>query len=132
MLTVSIYSYVSDEGIIIGAGEQVMWLLFVFAGIMLSLFFISSSAFASYIVTLPNMTPMRALRSARKMVRFRRWSIIRKVAFLPIVMFICMVVIFLPLVFFAPVLAEILFVVAGLILLLLAHSYMYVLYRELL
>ncbi len=132
LIVLFIYGIVTSGGIAVGVIEQVSWLLVLVLGLSASVYFVSSSLFASYIVTLPGMTPLAALRSARKLVRYRRWSVIRKVLFLPVVILISLVVIFFPLVLFAPVLAEILFLVAGLGLVLLTHSYMYVLYRALL
>ncbi|HVX58528.1 MAG TPA: hypothetical protein VG964_02215, partial [Candidatus Saccharimonadales bacterium] len=38
-----------------------------------SIYMISASIFAVYIVTLPDMKPRDALRSAKKLVRYRRW-----------------------------------------------------------
>ncbi len=46
---------------------------------MLTLIYVKSSLFALYIVTLPDMTPMKALRSARELARYRRWTVLRKI-----------------------------------------------------
>src|SRR5690606_28518012 len=63
LLGSSLYSLVTTNGIAVHAIEQTAWLL-LFGGLsLLSLYMLSSSLFALYIVTLPNMTPMKALRS---------------------------------------------------------------------
>ncbi len=132
LLVLTIYSVVSANNIAFGAGEQIFWFTLMLIGTAVSVYWLCSSLFASYIVTLPNTSPMVALRSARKLVKYRRWTIIRRLLFLPFVLMIFLLVVFLPLVFFAPVLAEVAFLVVSLACLFVAHAYMFVLYRELL
>lgn len=132
LLVLTIYSVVSANNIAFGAAEQIFWFVLMLTGMAVSVYWLCSSVFASYIVTLPNTSPMIALRSARKLVKYRRWTIIRRLLFLPFVLMIFLLVVFLPLVFFAPVLAEVAFLVASLAGLFVAHAYVYVLYRELL
>lgn len=132
IVTFSVVSLVSSESIAVGNVEIGVWFVFLTMGVLLSLYFMSAGLFASYIVTLPNMRPMRALRAARTLVRFRRFTIIRKIIFFPVAFLFILLVIFLPLVLIAPIVAELLFAGIVLVALLLWHSYMYVLYRELL
>lgn len=132
LLGISIYGIVISNGIAVGAFEQILWLIILFGLLAVSVYLTSSSLFASYIVTLPGMTPMKALRSARKLVRFRRFSLIRKILFLPVIIGLVMALIFLPLVLLATAFAEVLFLVFMLVLLLIGHAYFYLLYRELL
>ncbi|MFZ1323921.1 MAG: hypothetical protein WAQ57_02040 [Candidatus Saccharimonadales bacterium] len=132
LVGILVYSLVAGGGLAVGAAEQVLWLSVLIGSILVSGYFISSSLFASYIVTLPNMTPLLSLRSAKKLVRYRRLSVLRKVLFLPIFVLLCFIIIFLPLVILVPVLAEILFAILSFSLILLGHTYFYVLYRELL
>jgi phosphatidylglycerophosphate synthase len=78
------------------------------------------------------MTPMKALRSARELVMHRRWEVLRKLIFLPIALIIIATIIMIPLLLIAtPVAVWIFFImtVAGLVVI---HSYVYALYRELL
>lgn len=112
--------------------EQVLWVALLSCFGLLSLYMVSSSLFALYIVTLPNVTPMQALRSARDLVRFRRWSVMRKVLFLPVMLIILAAIIVIPLIFISPPIAEWTFYVLSLLALVVAHSYGYNLYRELL
>ncbi len=63
-----------------------------------SLYMICSSIFALYIVTLPDMTPMKALRSARELVRYRRFTILRKLLFLPLGLLILAALVMIPLI----------------------------------
>lgn len=132
LIGTTIYGVVTAGGIAVNALEQVLWLAFLVIMMGVSAYLLSSSILASYIVTLPGMTPMKALRSARKLVKLRRFMIIRKALFFPFAVFVFMALLFLPLVLYATVLAEITFLIFALLLVLITHAYFYVLYRELL
>ncbi len=94
-------------------------------------YMLSSSLFAIYIVTLPEMTPLKALRSARNLVKGRRWSIVRKVIFLPFALLIGGALIMLPIILIATPLARWIFFILSTFIILAVHSYMYTIYREL-
>jgi hypothetical protein len=93
---------------------------------------LASSLFALYIVTLPGMTPIRALRSARGLVRYRRWTVIRKILWLPLLLLLVAAVIMLPIIIWLTAVAQWVFFILSMFALLAVHSYMYALYRELL
>ncbi len=97
-----------------------------------SIYMISSSIFALYIVTLPDMQPRQALRSAKKLVSFRRLKIIRRLLFLPIFILLAMAMIMLPLILFIHILVVPVFYLISIIMILLIHTYLYSLYRGLL
>lgn len=132
LISTSLFSIVTSNGIAVGAVEQIAWFVVLLLGAGLSLFWLSSSIFALYIVTLPNTGPMVALRSARKLVKYRRWLIIRRLLFLPITIILFVLLVFFPLVLVAPLAAELLFMFLSLLGLFLLHGYVYALYRELL
>ena len=128
----AIYNIVGTYGIAVTGPEKFLWgFLFVVLACV-SFYMICSSLFALYIVTLPDMTPMQALRSARKLVRYRRLSVFRKLLFLPVAAGIIILVAMLPIVLLLPVIAPWAFFVIGAIGLMVAHAYLYTLYRELL
>lgn len=112
--------------------EQLLFGVILLGLAAISIYMLCSSLFALYIAALPGMTPMKALRSARGLVRYRRWSIIRKLLFLPIILFIVGALIMLPFILFAAVLAQWVFFVLTMIGLAAIQAYMYTLYRELL
>ncbi len=112
--------------------EQVLWSVLCFLLAVLSIYLVSSSVFALYVSTLPDMTPMKALRSTRELVRYRRWEILRKVLFLPVVLLLVGAVILVPIILFLTPLAEGVFFVLSMTALAVGHSYVYSLYRELL
>jgi hypothetical protein len=99
---------------------------------LLTAYMFSSSIFALYIVTLPDMTPMKALRSARQLVLNRRWSIVRKLLFIPFAFILLGALVVIPSIIFLPGFAELIFFVLTVIALALLHGYLYNLYRSLL
>lgn len=127
-----LYSIVFGSGLAVTAIEKGLWALLLFIMAILSLYMVTSSVFALYIVTLPGVKPMQALKSARDLVRHRRWEIMRKVLFLPFALLLLAVLIIIPVIFLSPVVAEWLFLVLSMAALAVGHSYMYHLYRELL
>jgi hypothetical protein len=132
LIGANLYSTVTSNGIAVYAAEKAGWII-IYAGLALwSVYMITSSVFALYIVTLPNMTPMKALKSARELVRFRRWSVMRRVIFLPVILLICSAIIMLPIIIFITPLAEWVFFLLTMIGIVAVHAYMYTLYRELL
>jgi hypothetical protein len=87
---------------------------------------------ALYIVTLPDMTPMQALKAARALVRYRRWVVLRKVLFLPLALLLIGALIVIPFALYVTPVAPLVFFVLTIIALAVLHSYMYLLYRQLL
>ncbi len=125
------YGSAQSSGLIVNGPEQIFWVSLFIVGLSTSLFFLSSSIFALYIVTLEGRAPREALKTARKLVRYRRWVIIRKLLFLPLVLLVFAGLTLIPLILFIPVLAEVLVMIFAYALLAVAHSYLYSLYREL-
>ncbi len=127
-----LYSVVFSGGLAVTFLEQLLWGILIFLLVLLTLYMVTSSVFALYIVTLPNVTPLQALRSARELVIFRRWIIMRKVLFLPFALLIIAALIVVPIIILSPALAEWVFFILSMFGLAIAHSYLYHLYRELL
>ncbi len=127
-----LYSTTVSSGVAITEVEKLLWGIISFLLILGSLYMISSSLFALYIVSLPNMTPMKALRSAKQLVARRRWSVLRKILFLPFALLIIGAILFVPMVLYLTVLAEWIFFALSMFTLVVVHAYMYTLYRELL
>ncbi len=112
--------------------EWVMWGTMLFALSVLSLYMLTSSLFALYIACLPGMQPMAALRSARQLVKYRRWMVMRRLLVLPLVLFVVSAAIMVPVIMFITPAAVWVFFTLTMLGLPLIHSYMYALYRELL
>lgn len=128
----SLYSIVVGNGIAVLPAEKLLWATFYLLLALLSLYMITSSLFAAYIVTLPNMTPLKALRSARELVRYRRWTVLRKLLGLPFVLLTAAALLMLPIIIWLTPIAEAAFFVLTMFSLLAVHAYVYTLYRELL
>ena len=128
----SLYKTVISGGIAIYLWEKAIWLL-LFVGLALwSLRMITASVFALYIATLPDMTPLRAYRSARQLVYGRRLLIWRKFLFLPAALLVLAAVIEVPFILFITPLAVWTFFIVGVVALPVVHGYLYSLYREML
>lgn len=128
----SLYSLVVTNGIAVHAGEQLLWGVVAVVLTAVSLYWLCSSLFALYIVTLPDMTPMKALRSARELVRYRRLQVLRKLLWLPLSLFVAAAVVMLPIIIWLTPLAQWVFFILSMFALVAVHTYMYTLYRELL
>lgn len=118
-------------GVISGFWSIVLALVFILLAAW-SFFMISASIFALYIVTLPDMQPRDALRSAKNLVRFRRWPILRRVIFLPLLLLVISGVVIIPLILYATPLVAPVFYGLSMLVILFVHAYLYSLYRELL
>lgn len=127
-----LYGTVMTNGIAATAAEKALWAILLILLVLLSFYLITSSIFALYVVTLPDMTPMKALRSARQLVFGRRFLVLRKVAFLPFALMVLIIILMVPILVLATAAAPAILFLLLLASLFVVHSYMYGLYRELL
>jgi hypothetical protein len=97
-----------------------------------SIYMVCSSIFAAYIVTLPDMMPRQALKSAAELVQYRRLIVIRRILFMPLFIFVVMGAIITPLILWASFIVPAVFFCLTALALLFAHTYLYSLYRSLL
>ena len=127
-----LYSLTASTGIAAHEWERIIaFAIFVGLGLW-SLRMITATIFALYIVTLPDMTPLRAYRSARQLVYGRRLLLWRKLIFLPVALLVVSTALELPLILFATPLAAWMFFVISMVALPVVHGYLYNLYREML
>lgn len=127
----AVFTTVVNNGIAATGVEVALWGTGFFVLTLISLYLITSSLFALYIVCLPNMEPMQALRSARQLVQGRRWLIMRKVLFLPFAFLVLAAVLMIPILLLATPIVGWAFFIFMAAALAVAHSYMYGLYRSL-
>ena len=126
-----LYKALISNGVAVLWQEKVATYTVVVALSFWSLKMLTSSLFAFYIVTLPGMTPLKALRSAQHLVVGRRLLIWRKLLFLPFVLLLATTLIILPfLLFLTPVVIWV-FSVLTIFWFTISHGYFYALYREL-
>ncbi len=127
-----LYAFVVNSGIAVFALEKALWGILFLLLAMLSLYMISSSLFALYIATLPDMTPMKALRSARELVRYRRWTVLRKLIYMAVMLLLISFILMLPIILAATVVAAWAFFILSMFGIVFIHAYIYTLYRDLL
>lgn len=113
------------------------WELAVATGIFLmlllwSLRLITPTIFALFIVTLPDMNPLRSIRSAKKMVYRRRLQIWRKLLGAAVISSIVIVMLLIPFVLWWSVGAPWMMFVASVVIVPIGQAYLYCLYREIL
>jgi hypothetical protein len=132
LLALFVYGVVITGGIAATGLEQGLWYI-VFGGLfVLSLYMLCSSMFALYIVTLPEMTPLKALRSARQLVFSRRLNILVKLLVLPLLILIVLAIVVIPTIYFVPIAAPWVYFAVSLFSLLFLHAYLFSMYKELL
>jgi hypothetical protein len=112
--------------------EHILWLGVFGALAAVSFYFISVTTVALYIVTLPDMTPVTALRAARTLVRTRRLFVVRSIAVLLVLVTIIMCAVMLPVILLAAIVAPFVFYVISTLLFGLTLTYLYSVYKELL
>ena len=128
---ITIYVIAINNGIATNIIEQLAFILFAAILSAVTIYWVNSSIFALYIVTLPDMTPIKALRSAKKLIKRRRWPILLRIIYLPVALLVISSVIMLPAIILVASLAPWVFLVLSLLLIAITHSYLYTLYREL-
>lgn len=126
-----LYSAVVTGGIAITLLEKLSFGIIAFLLTLVSFHMLGSSIFALYISTLKNMTPVRALRAAVELVKYRRARIFLKIVFVFLVLLVAAAIIIIPLAIWATPVAPYVFFILTLVFLVVFHSYMYSLYREL-
>lgn len=126
-----ILTIVNTQGIAVYVWENLLFWLGWLLAAMLSGYWLANSLMASYAVTLPGMYPLSALRATKKVVRHRRWFLLRKILFLPAVLLILFGLVFLFLVAVAPGAVFWFYDLFLIIALPIIHIYYYQLYRSL-
>ena len=127
-----LYATVTNGGIAATSLEQFIWLLLYILLLLLSFYWISASSMALMIVTLPEMTPMRALSRAKELVRFHRLSVFIKVIALMVFIALFFMIIVFPSLYIASWLAQGTYLLLSILTLPFTIAYLFVLYRELL
>lgn len=132
MIGSTLYSTVVRDRLAVTTVEQVFWFLFFILLIVLSLYLISTSLIALFIVTLPEMKPLTALKEAHALVEHRRLTVLVRVIALIAILFGTYLALVFPAVFFSAILSQVVFFILTLLIVPFSVAYLYVLYRELL
>lgn len=128
----SLFSSSASTGLTSSFVDTFVWSAIFLFLTTFSLYLISASLFAVYIVSLPDMTPLAALRSAKQLVANRRWTVMRKILFLPFALLILGALVIVPFILLLPAVASWLLFLLLMICIPVMHSYLYALYRALL
>lgn len=128
----TVYQNMITGGIAIHFWEQAVTLAVCVALALWSLSMLTTTIFSLYVVTLPDMTPLKAHRSAKRLVYGRRLYLWRKLIFLPVVMALTLVIIELPIILFVTVLAPWSLFALSMLALPVVHAYLYSTYRDML
>lgn len=132
LIGLSLFRTVNSFGLAVGGLESVLWIGLLIALSLLTLYLLASSLFALIIVTLPQSTPMTALRSARKIVKYRRWIIIRKLLATALVFSLLSFLLLFAVIATVPQVAEFFALILSAIIMLIIIGCWYKLYRALL
>ncbi len=112
--------------------ESLTFSVLAVLGFVLTVYLLVGSIFAPYIVTLPNMAPITALRSSMRLLRIHRWIVLRKILLFFFVLLVLGFFLVLPFIIWLPKYAEIAFFVMGCASFAVMHTFMYKLYRSML
>lgn len=127
-----IYGIARSNGLFVTGMEDLGFFTAALLAGILSLYWMTSSVIAFYIVTLPGTYPLQALRAARKLVQFRRRTVFSRLLGFPLLIGIVYFFILLFVIRFLPNQAVFANDVLFLLVLPLVHVYLYKLYRSLL
>ena len=127
-----VYNNAIGAGLAVQAWEKLVAVAICLLLVLWSLRMLTGSIIALYVVTLPDMGPVQAIRSANNLVRYRRLAVWRKLMFLLVSIIVATSILVLPfLLFFTPMASWVFFVVSvGWFPAI--HGFVYHLYRELL
>ncbi len=128
----TVFNLVLGNGLATTILEKSLWAILFFLLVVLSFYLVSSAFFALYIVTMPGMTPILAIKSSRNIARFRRFIIMRRIIILPVLMLLVFIGVLLPIIIYIPAITEPVLYVLTSIGIVFGHTYLYCLYRELL
>lgn len=132
MIGVGVFSLVQTNGLAVTAVETFVWALFAILLSLLSFYLVSASMFGLIIVTLPKSTPISAYKSAKSVVAFRRWTIMRKLLIFIILIGLAYAGVLIGCILILPALVEWLMIILTAIILPIGIGAGYKLYRALL
>lgn len=126
-----LYTTAKNTGLLTTGFENFIFFAVMALVVLLCLYWATSAIIALYIVTLPGMYPLRALRSAKDLVVFRRFPIFIRIVALPILLLLIFGLILLAVVLLVPSLLVLVLNLLAIFTMPLFHTYLYKLYRSL-
>jgi len=131
LISAVLYAYFFGSQININLFEKIIVLVPCTLLIWLTCYWVTNSIIAFYISTLPEMEPLMALREAKKIVKKRRLKIFARIIIFPIILFLTIFILMIPISLYLTAIAAWIYFILGLGSLIFFNSYMYSLYREL-
>lgn len=130
-ITSYIYTVGRTSGVFIsGVEDLIFFLIALFAGI-LSFYLMTPSILSLYAVTLPNMYPLHTIRLTKKIVKYRRFLVFRRIIALPLIIAILFFGLLLVLIRFYPQGGLWFVQIFPIVILPLIHIYLFKLYKSL-
>ncbi len=126
-----VYSTARSNSLFVSGFEDLAFFFVTLLISLLSFYWLTSTVIALYIVTLPGMYPLAALKAAKKLVHFQRAVVFRRMLTLPIILSLLYFAVLLGIIRFFPNQTFIIVEVVQLFILPLVHVYFYKLYRAL-
>lgn len=126
-----IYSIARTGGLFVTGLEDMAFFTIALLFGLLSLFLVTPTIIALYIVTLPGMYPMHALKSAKKIVQFQRLIVFRRIIALPLLLGTFYILALLFTIRLVPSVTLYFVEILQFIFLPIVHTYLYKLYRAL-
>ena len=120
-----------SSSILYGWEMLVAWSIFILLAVW-SLRMLTQSIFALFAVTLPDMTPLAALRGAKNMVYRRRLTIWRKIIVAGIIVSVVGLIVLLPFILWWPAAAPWVFFAFTVLMAMSGQTFLYTIYREIL
>lgn len=127
-----LYATVFSNGIAVHVLDKVLLGGLSFIFIAASIYLLVSSLFAMYIVTLPDVLPIQALKSSWRLTKKRKLVVLRKIVFMVIALAILVALVSIIFIAIIPPAAPYIFFTFSIVAILLAHTYIYNLYRSML
>lgn len=130
-ITSYIYTVGRTSGVFIsGVEDLIFFLIALFAGI-LSFYLMTPSILSLYAVTLPNMYPLHTIRLTKKIVKYRRLLVFRRILALPLIVAVLFFGLLLLLIRFYPQGGLWFVQIFPIVILPLIHIYLFKLYKSL-
>lgn len=128
----AIYADSVINGVAVNVLEKAVFILITFGLAAITLYWLSGSIFALYIVTLPGMTPVKALKTASQLVHKRRLPVLLRLFCLPLGLLVIYLIIMLPVIIWLAPASQVILIILMLLSISVVHSYLYNLYQDLL
>ncbi len=126
-----VYSTARSGSLFASGFEDLSFFIMALLFGLLSFYLMTSSVIGFYVVTLPGMYPMKALRAAKKLVQFQRLKVFRRIVALPLFLGATYIIILLLAIRFLSDQTFLVAQIAQLLVLPFIHVYLYKLYRSL-